>query len=109
MCEQITFYDRLMEVRKKAGITIKKMDEDCSCQSKKWKGNFMPSVTALVKLADYFDVSVDYLLGRDTDVQESDLISKFRKMSSAHKNDLMRIAEGFEDADSPIRKETQIS
>ena len=98
-----------MEVRKKSGITIKKMDEDCSCQSKKWKGNFMPNVSTLIKLADYFDVSVDYLLGRDADAQESDLLSKFRKMSSAHKSDLMRIADGFADADQPIRKETKIS
>ena len=31
-------------------------------------GSIMPSYPVLVKIADYFDVSADYLLGRSTDV-----------------------------------------
>ena len=37
-----------------------------------WKnGNIMPSVEMLEKIADYFNVSVDYLLGRNVFEQSS--------------------------------------
>ena len=91
---------RLEDLEKELGFSNKTISS--------WE-HHQPKVSSLVAVADFFGVSVDYLLGRDADAQESDLLSKFRKMSSAHKSDLMRIAEGFADADQPIRKETQIS
>lgn len=31
-----------------------------------WKNGTIPKIDALIKLADYFNVSIDYLVGRDT-------------------------------------------
>lgn len=38
----------------------------------KWKNGATPNSEALIKLADYFCVSADYLLGRSDDVAEAD-------------------------------------
>ena len=62
-----------------------------------WKnGRIKPSIETLEKIADYFDVSTDYLLGRDVQApakseqlqddfkltqDEKDLIEQFRKLS----------------------------
>ena len=47
------------------------------------KDNIMPSVEMLVKIADFFHVSTDYLLGRDC--QESDSI-KILDITVLHRN-----------------------
>ena len=38
-----------------------------SATATKWKNGSDPKADALVKIADYLDVSVDYLLGRSDD------------------------------------------
>lgn len=38
-----------------------------------WKSGAMPRDFALAKIADYFDVSVNYLLGKDQEKKPSDL------------------------------------
>lgn len=62
------FSARLKELRKEKGITQKKMSEFLGCAETHYQqieyGNVnIPSLT-LVKLADFFEVSADYLLGR---------------------------------------------
>lgn len=64
MDNALSFYERLMKLRELKGVTIKQMDADCACQSKKWKEGHVPSLQAVCRLADYFCVSVDFLLGR---------------------------------------------
>lgn len=64
--------ERILELIKKFGITNNKLLSDLklpiSAISEWKKGKAKPSVDALVKIADYFNVSVDYLLGRSNDV-----------------------------------------
>lgn len=40
----------------------------------KWKNGSIPSGDSLIKLADYFDVSVDYLLSDDTKKETAEII-----------------------------------
>jgi len=62
------FYNRLEELIKKNQVKKYKLENDKICSSNnlfKWKHGAVPKIETLIKLADYFDVSVDYLLGRE--------------------------------------------
>ncbi len=66
MCE--TFAERLKKMRKKRGLTqkelAKKFNLTKSSFSSYENGNNYPQCDKLIKMADFFEVSVDYLLGR---------------------------------------------
>ncbi|MDD6095200.1 MAG: helix-turn-helix transcriptional regulator [Clostridia bacterium] len=59
---------RLKELRKAKGITQLKLAMDLNTNqntiSRYETGEREPSLSELIKIADYFDVSADYLLGR---------------------------------------------
>ena len=59
---------RLREIRKKRGITQVKLSMDLNISqnsiSRYEKGLREPDLATLIRIADYFHVSVDYLLGR---------------------------------------------
>lgn len=61
----------LDKLLKEKGIPVAKMLEDCKIGKNQYtywkKNNNIPNGTTLQKLADYFGVSVDYLLGKETD------------------------------------------
>lgn len=62
------FSERLRELRKERGLKQKEMAEICglkvrSYQQYEYDENY-PTVLGLVFLADYFGVSLDYLMGR---------------------------------------------
>jgi transcriptional regulator with XRE-family HTH domain len=63
----VKFHDELRRLRQNAGYTQKicaeKLGEE-SANYNKWENGVTPSFETLVKIADFFDVSVDYLLGR---------------------------------------------
>ena len=66
------FKVRLKQLRKQSGKTQKEMGEYLGITTRGYQryevGDGYPDVPGLVALADYFGVSVDYLLGR-TDVK----------------------------------------
>lgn len=52
----------------------------------------------LIKIADYFDVSIDYLLGRDFKIQglsdrELNLISKYRSLVKSKKKFILKVID----------------
>lgn len=59
---------RLKEIRKSKGITQLKMAMDLNTNqntiSRYETGEREPSILELIKIADYFNISVDYLLER---------------------------------------------
>ena len=69
---------RLKEIRLKRNLTQKKLSEVIGCSvgaySKYEVGDREPPLDVLCKLADYYDVSVDYLIGRE--VSSMDGLSK---------------------------------
>lgn len=63
-----TFAERLRELRKVKGATQKQMGELLCLVERTYRayeaGEVDPPSSKAIKLADYFGVSVDYLLGR---------------------------------------------
>ena len=62
------FYDRVEELIKKNKYKKYILEEDKICSSNnlfKWKNGAMPKIETVIKLADYFNVTIDYLLGRE--------------------------------------------
>ena len=62
------FYDRWEELRQKKGVSRQKACEDCGYARtawNKWKLGAVPNGEGLQTIADYFGVSVDYLLGNE--------------------------------------------
>ncbi|MBQ9949588.1 MAG: helix-turn-helix transcriptional regulator [Clostridia bacterium] len=59
---------RLKELRKERGLTQLKLAIDLNANqntiSRYESGEREPGIEELIRIADYFDVSVDYLIGR---------------------------------------------
>ncbi|EAG4505975.1 XRE family transcriptional regulator [Listeria monocytogenes] len=67
----MTAFDRVKELCKKHGIAVSKLEYDIGFGKNSiysWKQN-NPSSDKLKKVADYFNVSTDYLLGRTDNIQ----------------------------------------
>jgi transcriptional regulator with XRE-family HTH domain len=67
---KLPIFKRIKELRKNKGFTqgelAEKMNFDSKMISYYENGKSIPSVDALIKLAEIFDVSVDYLLFEDS-------------------------------------------
>lgn len=89
----MTVFDRIKKLADGQGISVSKVATDLGFSENllyQWK-KASPKSDRLEKVADYFDVSVDYLLGRTDDPQfnpksiededdyEQELIMMFRK------------------------------
>lgn len=59
--------DKIKEVAKNSGVTVKTMlaDTELGVNTLQHMKTSIPKVDTLCKIADYLNVSVDYLLGRD--------------------------------------------
>lgn len=66
-----TFQERLLHLRKEAGFNQQDMAKDLGIVFRSYRryecGESEPTLSTLVKLADYFGVSLDYLAGRTED------------------------------------------
>jgi len=67
----VTFAERVRELRKAKGRTQKQMGDFLGLTERTYRayeaGEVDPPSSKAIKLADYFDVSIDYLLGRSDD------------------------------------------
>lgn len=62
-------YEKIKELSKKRGISVRELEKRLGFSNgyfSKWK-SVSPNSEGLQKVADYFNVSVDYLLGREDD------------------------------------------
>lgn len=69
MINREIFSDRLKQLRKEKNLSMQSLAQIVGLKSKGSIGQFetglnVPSADILVALADYFDVSLDYLVGR---------------------------------------------
>jgi transcriptional regulator with XRE-family HTH domain len=66
-----SFPERLVELRKSRSLTQKQLAEAIGAHERGIRfyeaGKKQPTLDSLMKLADYFDVSIDYLVGRSDD------------------------------------------
>lgn len=67
-------YDNIKKLCKRDGITVKHMEEvlDITRSSTcKWNKK-LPTINSIIKVADYFSVSIDWLLGREDSIEFTD-------------------------------------
>lgn len=66
--QNVLLHTRLVELRKEKGLSqvalAKELGVDCSTIAKYETGDRLPDLVMLCKLADYFNVTTDYLVGR---------------------------------------------
>lgn len=72
MFPQKIFAERLKQLRAERKVSMQKLAEDIGLKNKGTIGQFetevtVPSADTLISLADYFNVSLDYLVGRSDD------------------------------------------
>ena len=76
----------LKDIREENGLQqkdiAKKLNRTPACISSWETGKTEPSLDDLIKLADYLEVSVDYLLGR---TNEAGIIEETKTLSPLHK------------------------
>lgn len=63
------FYEHLRSILKSKNITRYRITTDTKVKSSHfvdWKNGSDPQIHSLIELADYLDVSLDYLVGRDS-------------------------------------------
>lgn len=67
--------DNLIELRQKKGLTQKQLADTINYSDKvisKWeRGESYPNIEALSVLSNYYDISIDYLVGKDTPVEKT--------------------------------------
>lgn len=98
----MTFYERIEKMRKERGISQGNLEKELGFSNgsySKWK-NSMPTPERLQKLAEYFGVSVDYLMtGENSD--NTALTTKDKRDIAKDLDDIMEKLDSGEDG--PIR------
>ena len=96
---------KLSEIRRQEGVTQKQLANALNVSSGNlcdWeKGRTEPDIERLIKLADYFDVSIDVLVGRETSIKGDSepstlkrrLLACYNKMSDKEKETLVEFLE----------------
>lgn len=107
--ENFAFYAIVQELATSKGVTIKQMESDLGLakhHANKWKTS-LPSFGSLLKLADYFGVSIDYLIGRESaySEEETELVAKFRRLTASQKGTILNNID-FLLSQNPVKKET---
>lgn len=98
------FYNLCLSVNKKPNTICNELGFS-SATSTHWKNGTMPKGDALLSLADYFDCSVDYLLGREetkraavlpvesSDTKKEQLIKNYELLNDEGQEDLLDYSE----------------
>ena len=106
-------------------LTANKLAIACKLQNNTftyWKnGKTKPTLDALIRIADYFNVSIDYLVGRETPTQTiqnitttdtSEDIKQFtqlwKQMDEFQKASVMGYAQGLINKDLTIQKQNKL-
>ncbi|MCG3418996.1 helix-turn-helix domain-containing protein [Oceanobacillus jordanicus] len=100
----MTAFDRLKKLCDEQGISVNNLEEKLGIGKNSlysWKKN-IPKGTNLIRVADYFDVSTDYLLGRTdkkryyelTDKDERDIQKELENILNDFNNSGFAMADG---------------
>ncbi|MCH5156862.1 MAG: helix-turn-helix transcriptional regulator [Clostridiales bacterium] len=106
------FADKLYELLAEKGLNRKQFAEKCGIPYPTVIGwtnlNRLPDYSALMKLADFFDCSVDYLMCRQDDVgnitvvnsltnDEEKLLTTYKQLTHAQKQAVSKLVESMGD------------
>jgi transcriptional regulator with XRE-family HTH domain len=83
------FYERLIELCEQSNISLTAALKEIGLSASKgtqWKAGAIPSSINLSKLANYFDVSTDYLLGAD-DIKKRPASEDVERLKDYFKSD----------------------
>lgn len=100
------FYDNLNELCKSKGTTVTALLKELNISTSKgtaWKKGRVPKGDILSKLAAYFSVSTDYLLGNDINSQgvmnfppeTLEFLKRFEHLSDEKKKALLDFLDAF--------------
>ncbi len=98
----------LKKLRENAGISQKQLADSIGVSQQsinKYENHKIePDIDTLIKIADYFETSVDYLIGHSTirrkierteeyelNAEESRLVEKYRKLSAKQRNSILSV------------------
>ncbi|MDG4986573.1 helix-turn-helix domain-containing protein [Lactococcus lactis] len=95
MRENNLFYNRLLEQVRLRNTSINQIERELGYPRNalhNYKLGREPSATRLVELANYFDVSPQYLIGENNEIPERSLEIFFKKLSIKDKKEILRIS-----------------
>ena len=84
----MTFYQRLIELKAEKGVTQTEIQNSLGIGKNSfgnWKKGIIPNRSTQQQLADYFDVSVEYLMGT-TDIKEKPVTNEGDELSQEFKS-----------------------
>ena len=94
----MTINNRLKELRSAVGLNQSEMAEKLGVSVSSYqkyereKNSIMPSIEVLIKIAEFFGVSVAYLLGRENQSESDNITSK--DSIREHLNAILNILDG---------------
>ena len=103
------FSEKLKELRKRDGIPQMRFSNDIGFSQaavSAWENNTRePGIEALIKIAQYFNVSIDYLVGLKSSEKkekpfslsddEKELLKIFQSLEPMHQKQILGYAQGF--------------
>ena len=103
------FKSRLKELRSEKGLLKKEMadilDIHESTYGKYELGHREPDIKTIATLADFFNVTMDYLLGKSEDSRPPESIELSNKLKEEMKGIEFAFADGFSELDDEDRAE----
>lgn len=109
---------KIENLMKENSLTANKLAIACKLQNNTftyWKnGKTKPTIDALIKIADYFNVSLDYLVGRETPTAKkeindpnkainSTLLNRIESLDELQQAKVMAYIDGLQDTNSSIK------
>lgn len=108
--EKTEFIEIFNDLLAEAGLNRKQFAEKCGVPYTTVIGwtslNRLPDFTALIKIANFFNCSIDYLTGRQTEIEntaypekvpakESTLLKNFRKLNTENKDLVIKLTQNL--------------
>ena len=103
MVEVVALVANLRMLRKKKGISQKKLGEALGLSqqtiNKYENHNVEPDIYMLMKVADFFEVSVDFLIGHttkeDATAEETTLVSQYRLLTKSEQDSILAVIDNY--------------
>ncbi|MFK4894738.1 helix-turn-helix domain-containing protein [Lactococcus petauri] len=92
----MNFYERLTELVEKSGKSMNQIDRELNFPRNTISGfkNKKPSISRLNKIAEYFDVTTDYLIGQEPQTPEFSVIQRRAKeLTPEQQRELIELME----------------